>query len=73
MFETESTFLVVRTVLCMVMVAESAHFDRLTNLVRYRRERSPTDVCKKRKHGVVYNSGMGTGGYCYCAPSTLGK
>ena len=41
--------LVVLTVLCMVMVAESTHFDRLTNLVhvRYRRE-PPSDVCKKR-------------------------
>ena len=29
---------VVRTVLCMVMVAESTHFNRLTNLFRYRRE-----------------------------------
>ena len=26
------------TVLCMVIVAESTHFDRLANLFRYRRE-----------------------------------
>ena len=36
--------LVVRAVLCVVMVAESTHFDRLTNLVRYYRRESLTFV-----------------------------
>ena len=47
-------------------IAESTHFDRLTNLVHYRREpetfvRSGNTVVPTVVH--VYIVGMGTGGY----------
>ena len=37
----------------MVMVAESAHFYQLTNLVHYRNGKRNNDVRKKRKDGAV--------------------